>query len=179
MKIMTVSQPYAQLLAAGKKHDETRSWPTDYRGEILIYATMKEPKISRVAMKSALRSLRCRKLYNRFVNFPTKAIIGTAVLTDCKLIDQAYHDFTEWLCPEEYLYGDFTIGGYAWRLEKPRLFKNPIPASGRLGLGDFGEDVQICRRVRPPRRRKNLWKHPRRPWIGLPGDLGYRPSLGY
>lgn len=179
MKTISVLQPWAQLLAVGKKHDETRSWPTDYRGEILIYAAEKDSEISHAARKNVLRSFRCRKLYNRFGGFPTRAIIGTAILTDCKLIDQAYHDFTEWLCPEEYLYGDFTVGRYAWRLEKPRLFKKPIPAYGRPGLGDFGEDVQICRRARPLRRRKHLWKHPKRPWIGIRGDLVYRPLLGY
>ena len=38
MKAITVWQPWAQLLAEGKKHDETRSWRTNYRGEILIHA---------------------------------------------------------------------------------------------------------------------------------------------
>ena len=33
MKAITVWQPWAWLLAAGIKHDETRSWRTNYRGE--------------------------------------------------------------------------------------------------------------------------------------------------
>lgn len=135
MKTITVSLPMAQLLATGKKHDETRSWATDYRGEILICATMKDSPFFPASRENALRSFRCCKRYNRFSNVPTKVIIGTAILTDCKLIDQAYHDFTEWLCPEEYCYGDFTIGRYAWRLESPQLFENPIPASGRVLSG--------------------------------------------
>ena len=78
---------------------------------------------------------------NRY--FHTGAIIGTAILTDCKLIDQEYHDFIKELCPEEFLYGDFTVGRYAWRFEKPQLFKTPIPVSGKQGLWNFGENVQI------------------------------------
>ena len=78
---------------------------------------------------------------NRY--FRTGAIIGTAILTDCKLIDQAYHDFIKELCPEEFRFGDFTVGRYAWRLERPQLFKNPIPASGKQGLWNFGENVRI------------------------------------
>ena len=31
----------------------------------------------------------------------------------------------------------------AWRLEKPQLFKKPIPASGKQGLWNFGENVRI------------------------------------
>jgi len=64
-------------------------------------------------------------------------------LTDCKLIDQEYHDFIKELCPEEFLYGDFTVGRYAWRLEKPQLFKTPIPTPGKQGLWNFGENVRI------------------------------------
>lgn len=43
MKVLTVWQPWAQLLAAGHKHNETRSWRTSYRGEILIHAAIKDP----------------------------------------------------------------------------------------------------------------------------------------
>ena len=38
MKAITVLQPWAWLLATGKKRCETRSWKTNYRGEILIHA---------------------------------------------------------------------------------------------------------------------------------------------
>ena len=38
MKAITVWQPWATLLATGQKHNETRSWKTSYRGEILIHA---------------------------------------------------------------------------------------------------------------------------------------------
>lgn len=42
MKAITVLQPWAWLLASGKKHCETRSWKTYYRGEILIHAGKKD-----------------------------------------------------------------------------------------------------------------------------------------
>ena len=38
MKAITVWQPWATLLGTGQKHNETRSWRTNYRGEILIHA---------------------------------------------------------------------------------------------------------------------------------------------
>ena len=41
MKALTIIQPWATLLAAGKKRIETRSWKTNYRGEILIHAALK------------------------------------------------------------------------------------------------------------------------------------------
>lgn len=142
MKAITVWQPWAQLLAEGIKHDETRSWATSYRGPILIHAAKKDPLFGISAMtdeawEKVLLSFGLYEAFNRFERFPAGAIIGKAILTDCKLIDQTYHDFIKDLCPEEYLYGDFTVGRYAWRLEEPVLFKKPIPASGRQRLWNW------------------------------------------
>lgn len=38
MKILTLTQPYATLIALSAKHIETRSWLTRYRGPIAIHA---------------------------------------------------------------------------------------------------------------------------------------------
>lgn len=38
MKIITIKQPFASLIAAGLKEYEFRTWKTKYRGEILIHA---------------------------------------------------------------------------------------------------------------------------------------------
>lgn len=38
MKILTVCQPYADLIARGVKRIENRSWATNYRGPLLIHA---------------------------------------------------------------------------------------------------------------------------------------------
>lgn len=37
-KTITLWQPYATLVATGIKQYETRSWPTNYRGPLLIHA---------------------------------------------------------------------------------------------------------------------------------------------
>lgn len=37
-KVLTLTQPWATLVAIGAKHIETRSWPTSYRGPLLIHA---------------------------------------------------------------------------------------------------------------------------------------------
>lgn len=146
MKVLSVWQPWAQLLAAGHKHNETRSWRTNYRGEILIHATQRDPlfgisQMPEGAWERALRSFGLKEVFNRFQKFPTGAIIGKAKLTDCKLIDDAYFQFTRDLCPEEFLYGDFTPGRYAWVFEEPELFKNPLPVSGRQGLWNWNGTI--------------------------------------
>lgn len=70
------------------------------------------------------------------------AIIGKAILVDCKLIDEGYREFIETLCPAEFAFGDFTVGRYAWRLEQPVLFKKPIPAAGKQRLWEYNGKLE-------------------------------------
>ena len=44
MKVLSVKQPWANLIAEGKKTIEVRSWRTQYRGQLLI-ASSKSPNI--------------------------------------------------------------------------------------------------------------------------------------
>jgi hypothetical protein len=37
-KALTICQPYAELIARGEKVIENRTWPTSYRGPLLIHA---------------------------------------------------------------------------------------------------------------------------------------------
>lgn len=39
MKVISIQEPYASLIKEGYKKIETRSWKTNYRGEILIHAS--------------------------------------------------------------------------------------------------------------------------------------------
>lgn len=43
MKALTLQQPWATLLATGRKRIETRSWKTSYRGPIAIHAAARIP----------------------------------------------------------------------------------------------------------------------------------------
>ena len=90
MKAITVWQPWATLLATGKKKCETRSWKTNYRGEVLIHAGRKNvlfgiKQMPNDAWKRASENL--REFANRADVFPTGAIIGKANLINCVFID--------------------------------------------------------------------------------------------
>jgi hypothetical protein len=60
MKTISVKQPWANMIARGMKTIETRTWCTNYRGELLI-ASSKRPKI-----------------------YPAGAIVCMAELVDCR-----------------------------------------------------------------------------------------------
>lgn len=53
MKAISLIQPWASMIASGKKTIETRKWSTKYRGDILIVAS-KSPKIPGLPTGKAL-----------------------------------------------------------------------------------------------------------------------------
>jgi hypothetical protein len=56
IKALSVKQPWANLLASGKKTIETRLWPTNYRGPLLIVSS-KTPKIHPAGYALAIAEL--------------------------------------------------------------------------------------------------------------------------
>lgn len=147
MKAITVWQPWATLLATGQKHNETRSWRTNYRGEILIHAAKTDPlrgicMMPDEAWEQALIALDLPEEFNRFEKFPTGAIIGKANLVDCFQIDEAYRRKLQRENPAELAFGDYSIGRYAWVMAEPVLFDKPIPASGKQGLWNWEGELE-------------------------------------
>lgn len=56
MKALSVKQPWANMIAAGEKTIETRTWATRYRGEILIVSS-KTPNIAPAGYALAIAEL--------------------------------------------------------------------------------------------------------------------------
>ena len=123
---ITLHQPWASLIAAGKKHYETRSWGTDYRGPIAIHAAKK------LHEDKSLTNL----LDFKPNEIPLGAIVAIADLTDCILMDQEF--ILKQSSFEQYL-GLWEVGRYAWKLENVRAIE-PIPATGKQGLWKFSSD---------------------------------------
>lgn len=140
MKAITVLQPWAWLLVSGKKRCETRSWKTNYRGEILIHAGKKD-------MTATMRQTIFEAVYMKQAGvFKTKmitgAIIGKAVLVNCVQIDEAIQELIRKQHFDEYAFGCFSPGRYAWVMEDPVLFDTLIPARGRQGLWNWEGEIQ-------------------------------------
>jgi hypothetical protein len=62
LKALSLKQPWANMIAAGAKTIETRRWPTDYRGPLLIVSS-KTPNIPPAGCAVALATLvECRPM---------------------------------------------------------------------------------------------------------------------
>lgn len=128
MKVITIKQPWATLIAEGLKEYEFRTWNTKYRGDILIHAGK---GIDREAMKRF-------KSYN--LGYPTGCIIAKAKLVDTMYVDD---DFVNKVGPTNPLVykgiiekGDWE--GYAFKLENVKKI-DPIYINGKLNLWDYNE----------------------------------------
>ena len=146
MKAITIWQPWASLLAMGAKQYETRSWEAAYRGPIAIHAAKRPVRRIIDALTAEqgdswttldyFESLFMRP--GELNQLPTGAIVGTAILTRCNLITEA---FVERLTPMELALGDFTLGRYAWEFSDMKTIA-PVSAKGKQGLWNWEEEIK-------------------------------------
>ena len=126
MKVITIKQPFASLIASGLKEYEFRTWKTNYRGEILIHAGK---SIDKEAMK---------KFESLKLEYPTGCIIAKAELTDCVPVTEA---MKEELRKKNFLVYSGTTeivdwNGYGFKLENVETMES-IFVSGMLGLWEY------------------------------------------
>lgn len=133
MRVLSIKEPFASLVFLGIKKIETRSWKTNYRGEIYIHASLTKSVIKDEKRKEKLLSL-----FPDNYNFKQGYIICKAYLKDCIYMDEEFinsikKDETEYLC------GHYDVGRYAWVLDDVKVIKE-IPAKGKLGIWNFNNE---------------------------------------
>lgn len=148
MKALSMTQPWASLVAIGEKRVETRSWNTNYRGKIAIHAAKNFPREARRLCFSnaeifytllSIGYITFNRVFQAY-EIDEKKLITGAVIATCKIIDTVKTGESirqDWLTRHELAFGNFTPGRYAWLLEGAVILKNPIPAKGALGLWDW------------------------------------------
>jgi len=131
MKALTLSQPWATLVALGVKTVETRSWSTAYRGPLLIHAGRGNEDVDfsrHVAAGGLMPAQRP----------PLGVIVAKARLVDVvPTSDLAAH--ASRLTPLERELGDYSPGRFAWILEDVEPIDPPPAWRGALGLWDGPE----------------------------------------
>jgi hypothetical protein len=131
-KCLTICQPYAHLIASGVKRVENRTWPTDYRGPLLIHAGKSREWYD-------AETLAEYGLAESDLTFG--AIVAVAELADClnftaAMCSPAVRDRFPWLGSHEH-----TEGPVCWVLENVRRLARPIPYPGARKLFDVPADV--------------------------------------
>lgn len=137
MKALSLTQPGASLMYDGRKTIETRSWapPLSLMGE----------RFAIHAARSIMRG-QCFKFGYEPERIPRGALLCTVELIGClrtpfrpgaiELLLGRPPFIEERL--NEWDFGNFEDGRYAWFTRDVQKFAAPIPAIGRLGLWECG-----------------------------------------
>lgn len=119
MKALTISQPFASLIANGEKFVENRIWGTSYRGILLIHVGKGSQYLDR----------------KELAEYPTGAIIAVAKLVACLPLGPMQFVSRDREIPGtkftigEVLDHKHTEGPWCWILESVRRVE-PIPIRG-------------------------------------------------
>ena len=154
MKVLTLTQPWATLVAIGAKRIETRSWETLYRGPLAIHAAKSSPKWAREfsvdpVCYTAVKARYAVRPHAGYPAYPLGCVLATCQLVDCvRMREMSYGPnglpvgilgkYTGMLTgSNEREFGDYEAGRFAWILGDVNLLPEPIPAKGALGLWDW------------------------------------------
>jgi hypothetical protein len=140
VKAITLTQPWATLVAIGAKRFETRSWQPSHLGRIAIHAASDMPAWAHdvVATNQAMRRLLDERQLT-LEELPRGAVVAIARLRWAEPTSCVYlPDMLERLgARQERELGNFGEGRWAWFLDDVRPLREPIPARGALGLWEW------------------------------------------
>lgn len=140
MKALTVKQPWASMIVQGIKDVENRTWPTKFRGRLLIHAASESWNIHQLlrymteAMMPVFKTfgLSSVLLAKWLDGLPRGCIIGSVEVVDCVInYSSIWAESTK----------DHEVA-WNWILTDPVLFKEPIPAKGTLSLWVYTGNIE-------------------------------------
>ncbi|WP_024834139.1 ASCH domain-containing protein [Ruminiclostridium josui] len=161
MKAITIWQPWASLIAHGKKKIETRSWkaPDNIIGHrIAIHAAVSMPKWVKKLCPGFAKLIGIKDYTGSWLYYieqgvgPFGKIVATAKLANCiPMIEEnkienyavlSTGDRQQVVDGPEYHFGDYAPGRYAWILEDIKMLDNPILAKGMQRLWNWDGDAK-------------------------------------
>ena len=122
MKCLSLKQPFADLLSLGEKTVELRKWNTKFRGKFLVHASKSIDKEA------------CKRLDIDIDKLAKGAIIGSAFLYGVKEYKNQ-EEFSKDKQKHFSIISKYFDGyRYGFLVKDARMFKKPIPYSGKLGF---------------------------------------------
>lgn len=151
MRTMTLWQPWASLFVGtlehpGPKRYETRSWPTDYRGWLLIHAAIKH--LTGAELGAELVAFTHARGFDRV---PYGALVGAVYIDHCQHIDRILADHLAATDPDSLVCGNWRAGRWAWRRSAAVPLLEPIPWRGQQGFYQVPDEklpAEFLERVR-------------------------------
>jgi len=128
--VLSLMQPWAQLVVLGEKEYETRSWKTNYRGELYIHSSA---KLFQADLELCRQNHFFKKAVPDLSKLKTGFIIGKVDLVDCMAVEELDGRISK----KETVFGDYSPGRFAWRLENATMLDKPIETRGALSIWQY------------------------------------------
>ena len=129
-RALSLTQPWATLMALDAKRVETRSWKTNFRGWVAIHASKAFPMECR-ALCYRMPFARVLAEYNKPDDLPTGQLLAVTEIVDCQPTEE--HGKYCMLHDERDL-GDYSDGRFFILTRGVRRLKQPIQIKGALGI---------------------------------------------
>lgn len=124
IKVITLKQPWATLVASGYKKYEFRSWNTKYRGEIYIHA-------GKGVDKKAIKRFESLNL-----EYPSSRILCKCDIIDTIKLDERINKIIN--SSNELVYGsNDNRTGYAWKLDNIEKVNIDLKINGKLSIWNY------------------------------------------
>ena len=137
MKALTLTEPWATLMAYQAKKIETRSWrlPNSIIGqEVAIHAAKGFPRWAKEACDEEPFTI----LHTLNVKVTPGHVICVVKFNGCRMTE----DVREQITPQEFAFGDYGEGRWAWFSEFVRKLDTPMPAIGHLGFWEWARELK-------------------------------------
>ena len=135
---LSLTQPWASLMALGAKSVETRSWSTPYRGLVAIQAAKNFPK--------DCQELCDVEVFHKYCPNPKSLPLGKIIAVGRLVAVTKTEHYIKYLeklnAQEEIYFGDYSPGRYAWEFRDIKALDTPIECKGALNLWELSEELQ-------------------------------------
>lgn len=130
VKVISLWQPWASLVAYGIKVEETRTWKTTHRGPLAIHAAKRTAQYKFIARDAPELHKLCTGVFgaNYAKALPRGAVVGKVNLVECIRTEDWEPSDVSRIC------GDFRPGRFAWLFNHPRKIQPPILLRGQQNI---------------------------------------------
>lgn len=160
MKAISLTEPWASLVALGWKRCETRSWPTKYRGWLAIHAAKSiDLDMTELAVRRGWLPRASLATMATAPSPPTSPgatrcghVVAIAQLVHVQRVTGLFGPLElEDLGGVELELGDYAVGRHFWRLANVWRLGSPVPAKGKLQLWDWAPPAEMLLHSSPAR----------------------------
>jgi activating signal cointegrator 1 len=141
MRAISLWQPWASLIAEGKKKIETRNWGTGYRGLVAIHAAKHRESLVDYPLEFVSRVRQALPGYRSAVEYPRGCFIAVGRLHLC-LSTTASWSAIPARDTDEWWFGNYEPNRFMWVFDEIWKLKEPVVARGYQRLWTLDEATQ-------------------------------------